>query len=340
MTDSNLERKTETKRKVFHYLSLCFLVLTIVFSFVGSQTIVNDDGISIVSSFTVIYGPTTSQFNTMGRLHVLAILVATLLLFFSQDRRNKNIALFLVILSIIAFLTRNYYYGYIVYGVDEFDTEIALYFFKNVFNILVLVFSVCAIIFVALTTVENSKFTVMEMTEIAVFVGLALLLDQPFMKIRLGASGGSISLEWVPLIVICLRHGAFKGFVACGIIHGFISCIIGGYGIAYYPFDYLFAFGSLALIGIMPNRMFESKNKSGYKFLSLMSLATGLLIVTFIKTIVHTISGVIFWETPFAASFVYNVVPNAITGAITVVAILLLSGPLTIINRKFPVRSK
>ena len=67
------------------------------------------------------------------------------------------------------------------------------------------------------------EFNVRDIVEIAIFCALAIVLDT-FVKIPLGPSG-SINLSMVPILVIALRHGWFKGFVAGGIIFGFISGI-------------------------------------------------------------------------------------------------------------------
>ena len=91
-------------------------------------------------------------------------------------------------------------------------------------------------------------FNVHDIVEIAMFVAIALVLDN-FLKIPLGASGGSINLAVLPLVLLALRHGWFKGFVAGGIIFGFISCLIDGYGLVTYPLEYFVTFGSIAIVG-------------------------------------------------------------------------------------------
>ena len=92
-------------------------------------------------------------------------------------------------------------------------------------------------------------FNVHDIVEIAMFVAIALVLDN-FLKIPLGASGGSINLAVLPLVLLALRHGWFKGFVAGGIIFGFISCLIDAYGLVTYPLEYFVTFGSIAIVGV------------------------------------------------------------------------------------------
>ena len=49
-------------------------------------------------------------------------------------------------------------------------------------------------------------FNVHDMVEIAMLVALAIILDQ-FLKISIGATGGSINLAALPLLIISFRHG-------------------------------------------------------------------------------------------------------------------------------------
>ena len=55
-------------------------------------------------------------------------------------------------------------------------------------------------------------FNVHDIVEIAMLSALSIVLDQ-FLKIRIGATGGSINLAMLPLLIISLRHGPFKGFI-------------------------------------------------------------------------------------------------------------------------------
>lgn len=82
------------------------------------------------------------------------------------------------------------------------------------------------------------------MAEVAVLSGLAIGLQ--FIKVPLGATGGSVNLGLIPLFMVALRHGPAKGFLAGGIVFGLVTCLTDGYGFHTYPFDYLVGFGSVA----------------------------------------------------------------------------------------------
>ena len=92
-------------------------------------------------------------------------------------------------------------------------------------------------------------FNVHDIVEIAMFVSISLILDN-FLKIPLGATGGSINLAMLPLVFLAIRHGWFKAFIAGAFVFGLPSCLIDGYGMVTYPLEYFVTFGSIAIIGV------------------------------------------------------------------------------------------
>ena len=314
------------------------LMCAILLATTGTFKIISDNGILNVSGASLTFGDSNNSFNFIGRIHLLIMVCNLALVALPIWRKSVKIQVFLVIISILGLILREYSYSYIAFGVSSFDKTIAATFLSNPFNIIFIVLHLIALTALFLTAKINIKFTVYEITEMAIFIALAVLLDQPFMKIKLMSNGGSISFEWVPLIVIALRFGVMKGFIASGVIYGMISCIIGGYGIAFYPFDYLLAFGSIALIGSVSKILLNSNSSRPYTLWKVLILTSSIVVVTIIKMIVHVISGIIFWETEFIPSLVYNAPPALITGCITLVAMLILFGPLVMINKRFPVK--
>ena len=101
------------------------------------------------------------------------------------------------------------------------------------------------------------KFSIRDITEIAVMVALAIILDK-FVKIQVGATGGSINIATVPLFIIAFRHGWFKGLIASGILFGIVTNLLDGYGINTYPFEYLIAFGSIEIAGLFGKMIFNN----------------------------------------------------------------------------------
>ena len=104
-------------------------------------------------------------------------------------------------------------------------------------------------------------FNINDIAEIAILCSLAIVLDQ-FCKIPLGATGGSINLSMLPLYIIALRHGWFKGFIGGGIIYAVTTCIIDGYGFQFFPLEYFVAYGSVGILGIFANFIYKKFNKN------------------------------------------------------------------------------
>ncbi len=96
---------------------------------------------------------------------------------------------------------------------------------------------------------KKSILSVREMVEMAMLVAVAILLDLDFLKITINADGGSISLTLLPLLVLAFRHGPLKGFLAAGVVYGFITCLLDGHGFGTFPLDYLLGYGSVGVAG-------------------------------------------------------------------------------------------
>ena len=136
-------------------------------------------------------------------------------------------------------------------------------------------------------------FNVHDIVEIAMFVAIALVLDN-FLKIPLGASGGSINLAVLPLVLLALRHGWFKGFIAGGIIFGFISCLIDAYGLITYPLEYFVTLGSIAIVGVFSKLITNLYTSKKYVLSSLILIGC-LLSFSVIRLFAATIDSVLIY---------------------------------------------
>ena len=144
---------------------------------------------------------------------------------------------------------------------------------------------------------------VRDIAEIAMLCGLAIVIDR-FIKIPLGATGGSINLAMFPLILIALRHGWFKGFIAGGLIFGLITNLLDGYGLACYPLEYLVAFGSIAIIGVLSPYIYKlGKNKT---LISILLLSAGVISTGVIRFFAASIDSVILYQYGWIDAFIYN----------------------------------
>lgn len=179
-------------------------------------------------------------------------------------------------------------------------------------------------------------FNVHDIAEIAMLCAIAIILDV-FVKIPLGATGGSLNISMLPLYIIVIRHGWFKGLISGGIIFGFSTCLIDGYGLATYPMEYLVAYGCIAILGVFTNYIY--KNFDFGKIQQLI-ICYGMLILSIaicatIRLFAATIDSIILYDYEFVPALVYNV-PYVYTSAIAVGILLCLLMPtIKIINNLY-----
>lgn len=151
---------------------------------------------------------------------------------------------------------------------------------------------------------DTFKFSVKDIAEIGILVGLAIVFDK-FCKIDLGLeNGGSINLAMFPLLIIALRQGWFKGFIAGGVVFGIISCLIDGWGFVWYPTDYLIGFGSVAILGVFkPLITDDNYNVTWHSY---AFTAVGVLCACLIRYFSCTLSGMLIADYTFVASLAEN----------------------------------
>lgn len=215
---------------------------------------------------------------------------------------------------------------------------------NNTVAIIAIIFTLIMSLMVFGKIFESNKFTVIEITEIAVLSALAVVLDK-FARIPIQANGGSISFSAVPLFIIGVRHGGFKSFIASSLIFGFITCLLDGYGFATYPFDYFIALSGYCFVGIFFNfskkHFINGKNLSSSKtfgvyFVSILLSGIPVMIVRYIG---HIISGTILYQPiTFIDNFIYQstYVPASVWCSIG--ATLVLLEPILLIQRAFPTK--
>ena len=181
-------------------------------------------------------------------------------------------------------------------------------------------------------TEYSSKSSARDMAEDGVLIALAMALD--FLKIPMQVSG-SINFQMLPLMIIALRRGPVQGFVCGGLVYGILSCIKDGYGFATFPFDYLVGFGSVFAMGYFRNLILPEGEK-GYRWQSILWIVVAGLISTSIRFIGGTVSSMVIYGYGFGASMTYNVGYVYISGALAILALSLLQGPLAMVNAMYP----
>lgn len=242
------------------------------------------------------------------------------------------LAILMSLIALTLFIFVPSFYAYLI-GASESDC------FLNVGPILLAFY--CAIIAIfAYSFVDRknrySKISVYEMVGISIFVAIAVVLDM-FAQIDIGATGGSIGFAMLPLMIITMRHGPIKGFVASGIIFGFITCLTDGWGFVYFPFDYLLGFGSIALLGIF-NKWTMPKDDSKVHAKGVILIIVGVILVMIGRTIASSISSMLFYGYNLTEAIIYQMtyVPGA-CGA-SLIVLLLLYKPLLIVNKRYNVK--
>ena len=172
---------------------------------------------------------------------------------------------------------------------------------------------------------QKSIFTVKDLTEISVLVGLALVLDT-FVKIPIQIAGGSVNIACVPLFIIALRHGPIKSLIAGGVAFGLLSCLIDGYGFIYYPMEYLIAFGAVSVLGIFGRLIHKLfiKDYKGKLFAILLTICM-IFLAGVIRFFSASVDSYIFYHMTWTESFLYQLtyVPASTISCAIVVTLLL-----------------
>ena len=179
------------------------------------------------------------------------------------------------------------------------------------------------------------KISTREIVESGMLIALAIILDMPFLKFRIGENGGSISFTMVPLFILVLRVGPIKGFIGCGIVYGLITCITDGWGFIYFPFDYLLGYGSIAIAAIFKNKIF----KANTIFKGILWSIMAILLALVGRTIASTISSMVFYEFKLIPALIYNIAYIIPSGVLTIDLIAVLYKPLLKINERHPLKS-
>ena len=254
------------------------------------------------------------------------------------------IAYFAPVIACLILILKRYIKNVEIISIILFSVGAVFYFFHLISNEYANAFIILAIIFEILFSLQlvfvlnsENEFQVRDIAEMAMLIALAIGLDLPGLKIRVGVNGGSISFTMVPLLILALRLGMFKGFIGAGIIYGAITSMLDGWGMQYYLFDYLLAYGSLSVIGLFSPLIFKKENKTVW--LSIIFLVIGVVVAVTLRLAFATLSGMIFYETSFVESLAYNALYILPSGGGALALLLLLYKPLEMINKRFPVKS-
>ncbi len=184
---------------------------------------------------------------------------------------------------------------------------------------------------------ELFTFSVRDITEIAILCALAIALDR-FVKIPVGATGGSINLAAVPLFIIAFRHGWFKGLIGGGLVFGVTTCLLDAYGFQYYVFDYLIAFGCIGLAGLVGYFIHATYAKKEFKYqlFAFVLILGAVSAYCVIRTLSASVDSMIFYGYTFMPSVVYNISYIGPSCVIDFVLLCILMPVIYSLNMQMP----
>ncbi len=131
-----------------------------------------------------------------------------------------------------------------------------------------------------------------DMTEIAIMVAFALVLEVLFTAFPGMAFGGRVSLSMLPIIIVSWRRGIVPGIIA-GVLFGVLNMMLDGIAswaltiwvlLGAIFIDYLIAFGVVGLAGIL-----RRVNNT------MITFGAGILLAGTLRFLMHFLSGYIFW---------------------------------------------
>ena len=186
--------------------------------------------------------------------------------------------------------------------------------------------------------------TLKDLAEIAILCAMAVGLD----RLKIPFPTGSLNLSCVPLIIIALRHGPFKGFIAGGIVFGIITCLIDGYGFITYPMEYLLAFGATGVVGFASPYIIKNFGKSlKHTILSYVFLVASIAVWMVIRYFCACFDSIVLYlsyleefmaekgiNSTVLAAMIYNInVP--VTALADTIAVCALLYPITLLRKRF-----
>ncbi len=168
------------------------------------------------------------------------------------------------------------------------------------------------------------KETIRFMVEIALYTAISLVLEllcSNFLGFA-WLNGGSISIACIPIFVAGYKYG-LKGGLLCGALVGFIQLLWSKYLInpIQVGLDYVIPNLVCGFVGLVSSRVANTEHS---KVSRILYIAVSIVLVFILRIASTTISGVLFWETPFGASLVYNGTYDSISCVLDILLVIPL----------------
>lgn len=200
----------------------------------------------------------------------------------------------------------------------------------SIVNIIVAITLIIYAISKDLNKEDKFNFTIKDLTEGAILVALAVVIDivSDLLGLRM-PQGGGFSIATLPIFIYALRKGSIHGLIA-GILFSIINFLKSGHMIHWGSIflDYIIAFGLLGFV----SGIFSKKAKKGTVMWSLLAVFLG----GFTRYICSSLSGVLFFKeyapagmNAYYYSFIfYNLPYNLVSVGASMVFISFLHKPL------------
>jgi thiamine transporter ThiT len=276
---------------------------------------------SVFIGAQIIFGFKEANLDIFSFLAFLLPSTASMVLLI-KTKHSESVSMLLFLLS-----------GLVLIAVPEFtdffNKSLGLTIIVTTY-VIPIVFSFVASLFCLTLAIRKNEFSTYQIVEMAMLVGIAIVLDLPGLKIKLPS--GSIGFTMVPLFILVLLQGPIKGFIGAGLVYGFVTCVLDGWGLATFPLDYMLGYGSLALLGIFKSYILND-NTAKFNLRGVLYLSIGVIISIAGRLLASTISGVIYYEVAFWPSMAINAVPILSSAGIVLVMLIGLYDPLIRVSR-------
>lgn len=162
------------------------------------------------------------------------------------------------------------------------------------------------------------------MVEIAIYTALSLVLEllcSNFLGFA-WLNGGSISIACIPIFVAGYKYG-LKGGLLCGLLVGVIQLFWSKYLLnpIQVSLDYVIPNVVAGLVGLVGNVVANTNNS---KVKRVVYIAISIALVFILRILSTTISGILYWETPFWASLSYNASYDSLSCLIDIILVIPL----------------
>ncbi len=325
----NENRFTVWVKKYAWAFSLGFGGLAMVFLFTNlftyEITLSNDSTIQVVLHFWDLFG--SDGFNIGWLVITILVLLALGAVLPIFRKRSSGFATGSAMAFLLAFcfliLSRQFY-------VEASGNDGVVMAFGTAYAAIFAVFGALSSL---IASYQDVSVSVQDIAEDSILIALSFGLS--YVKIPIGATGGSINLQMLPLFFLALRHGPARGFLAAGVIYGLLTCFTDGYGFATYPFDYLIGFGSATIFGFFRKWILVPDERK-YTLKGELFIVLAGVLSTLVRMVGSVTSSMVVYQYDFAAALAYNAVYIPVSGAVSVAVLMALYGPLSRVNNLFP----